>query len=69
MDEKMKKCQFELGIRMSDTVTGFTGIITARCEYLAGSPSYCLESMENNKPVAEWFIENRLRKCDSDGQK
>ena len=66
MDEKMKKCKFELGVKLTDIVTGFAGIATARCEYLTESPRYYLENMENNKLIAEWFDESRLRKCYSD---
>ena len=70
MDEKMKKFKFELGDTLDDTVTGYTGVATARCEYLGvENARYCLENMENGKPVEVWFDENRLRKCDSDGQK
>lgn len=69
MNEKMKKCKVELGTRMTDIVTGFVGIATARCEYLGvENARYCLENMENGKPVEAWFDENRLRKCDPNGR-
>lgn len=36
----MKK--IKLGVRARNIVSGFTGIVTARCEYLNGCVQYCL---------------------------
>lgn len=32
----------KLGLKAKDKITGFEGIITARCEYLTGCNQYCL---------------------------
>lgn len=52
---------FTLGSKARDTVTGFTGTVTARAEYLQGATQVRLERLDNDgKLSAEWFDENRL---------
>ncbi len=51
----------ELGMRARDKITGFTGIITTRAEYITGPRRYCLEnSTKDNKVQTEWFDEQRI---------
>ncbi len=56
---------FELGDHIVDTVTGFTGIVTARCEYLGEETRIQVTSrqIEKGKPPAEiWINEKRAKK-------
>lgn len=54
------KFKYNLSDIVKDNVTGFSGVITARAEYLNGEPLYLLEANVDNKPVMEWFLEGRL---------
>ena len=51
-----------LGAKVQDCVTGFTGIATARAEYLHDSPSVRVEAFcgDGGKPVEQWISESRL---------
>lgn len=51
-----------LGDTVKDTVTGFSGIVTSRCEYTTGVPRCLVEATElsDGKPVERWFDEPRL---------
>jgi hypothetical protein len=49
-----------LGSRVKDTVTGFTGIATARCEYLHSNARVQIEAHTDNKASEAWFEEPRL---------
>ena len=53
----------KLGEKVTDSLTGFVGIATARTEYLWGRPKVCVEpkQLHNCKPVdGQWFDEERL---------
>jgi len=53
----------ELGRKVKDNVTGFSGIITGRVEYLTGCRQYLVmpKALRNNKmPTGEWIDEDRL---------
>ena len=53
----------ELGTRVTDSITGFSGVATARTEYLYGCVSIEVqpEALHEGKPiVAVWFDEQRL---------
>lgn len=54
--------RLDLGQRVKDTVTGFSGVITARCEYLTGCIQYSVtaEKLENGDSRQNWFDEDRL---------
>ena len=45
--------QHELGKVGKDKITGFTGVITSRCEFLTGCNRYCIQPTElrEGKPV------------------
>ena len=51
-----------LGTKVSDCITGFTGIATARAEYLHDSPGVLVESFcgDGGKPTEQWISESRL---------
>lgn len=54
---------YNLGIELQDTVTGFRGIATAKVEYIGGMVSYRLESKCNNKTPesqSDWYRDSRL---------
>lgn len=56
------KFKYNLSDTVKDIVTGFSGIITARAEYLNGESLYLLEATVDDKPVVEWFPEGRLER-------
>lgn len=49
-----------IGRPASDTVTGFNGVITARCEYMTGSVWLEIQTNHAGKVVSEWFDEARV---------
>jgi hypothetical protein len=54
-----------LGDKVKDNITGFWGIVTARCEYLYGCVRVQVTSKkldEKNKEIELWFDEQRLDK-------
>jgi len=60
----MKKIfKFELGKKVKDQITGFTGIITGRAEYLTGCVRYLVtpKADKNNLKDSIWEDEARLK--------
>ena len=57
MDEKIK-----LGSKVRDTITGFSGVATARSGYLHGSPRVLVEGRvtAEGRLNSDWFEESRL---------
>jgi len=53
----------QLGDKVTDSITGFSGVAVVRAEYLDKHVRVCVESTElkDGKPVAEWFDEERLK--------
>lgn len=51
-----------VGDKVRDTVTGFTGTVTARCEYLHGTPSVLIEPEQfvEGQPEQLWVDEQRV---------
>lgn len=52
-----------LGDKVTDSITGFTGVATARTLYLYGCVKVCVEPVElhEGKPVeCQWFDEQRV---------
>lgn len=50
-----------LGKKVRDKVTGFEGTVTARCEYVSGSPQVCLASIDKDgNPQTTWLDEGRV---------
>jgi hypothetical protein len=62
----MKKFKFELGERVKDCVTGFSGVIMARSEFFTGCDQYGIAETKLNKEGKrgdwEYFDETRLIK-------
>jgi len=58
--------KFKMQDRVKDTVSGYEGIITVRCEYLNGCLQYCLSKTELDKDgkvqEGEYFDEGQLEK-------
>lgn len=56
------KIMVELGDRVADTITGFTGIVIAIVKYLNGLEKACVQSetINNGRISTEWFDVSRL---------
>lgn len=54
--------KIELGTEVGDKITGYTGMVTARTEYIGNVYRYAVEPYsEKGKPMqTEWFDEARL---------
>ena len=53
-----------LGDKVKDTITGFEGIVTARCVFINGCIQYCIKPKvdKDGKMIgAEWIDEDRLK--------
>ena len=55
--------ELKLGLTATDSITGFTGVLVAKCEYLTGCTQWSLQPCglkdgEIIKPY--WFDESRL---------
>lgn len=60
---KMENFKIALESKVKDTVTGFTGIVTGRTQYVNSGNSYCLEGHVTDpgqKPPVMWIEEYRL---------
>jgi hypothetical protein len=55
------------GARVKDSVTGFSGIVTGRADYLTGCRQYCVTPKAKGGAVADgrWYDEQRLLVLDS----
>jgi hypothetical protein len=53
-----------LGDTVRDTFTGFTGVVTAWCEYLYSTPSLCISGAKDGIPHDEWLPEIRVKKIE-----
>jgi len=52
-----------LGTTMRDTITGFTGVVTGRAEYISGCAQALLVPKakdDGSLPESHWFDEQRL---------
>ena len=58
----MKDYIFNHGDEVLDTITGFSGIVTGRCDYMTGCNTYGVQPpvSEGKWVRSEWFDENRL---------
>ena len=74
MEKQNKKIQTKivigsiaLGARVTDRVSGFTGVVTAKVSYLYDKDSYrvcCDNKQANAKPVEDWLPIERLKVLD-----
>ena len=55
-----------LGQKVRNTVTGFTGIVTAKCEYLNAPVMLEVTATElhEGRPISEWFYDSVLELAD-----
>jgi len=55
----MKTFEHELGKTAADKITGFSGIITARVEFLTGCNRYCIQPKElhDGKPLESIYFD------------
>ncbi len=67
----MHKSEFELGVRVRDTVTGFTGIVVCWLVYLNGCehygvvPAYDAEKHAGKYPAVEYIDVGQLEEVDA----
>lgn len=59
----------ELGKKAKDKITGFEGILTARCEFLTGCNRYCIQPTElkDGKPIDSIYFDEAQIQIISDG--
>lgn len=55
----------EMGDMVKDRLTGITGRVIARAQYLYGVPTACVEYVSEGKIVEVWFAEGRLAKVEN----
>ena len=48
--------KIELGSKVKDSVTGYIGTVTARCEYLHHGPQILAESIDSTGRPIEWWV-------------
>ena len=56
--------EFELGVKVKDQITGFTGIVISRCEYLNKCIRYGVQAQkltDNGKVIELWLDEQDIR--------
>ncbi len=59
----MENFKIELESKVKDSVTGFTGIVTGRTQYVKAGNTYCVEGHVTDpgtKPPVLWVEEYRL---------
>ncbi len=52
--------KIELGKKVKDSITGFIGTVTARCEYLYSNTQVMIEGKTEGRPVSMWCSEKRV---------
>ena len=59
----------QLGSKVRDRYTGFTGTVTCRAEYIDSKARCAVESdtLQKGKPVEQWFDEARLEEIEGEG--
>jgi hypothetical protein len=67
VDSSDRAAAYPFGSKARDTVTGFTGIVTARTEYLADTPSLRLTAENGQDDLKErWVAEARCEPVTDD---
>lgn len=59
----MKEFKFEFGAKVRDKVTGFEGVVTARCEYMTGCIQYVVVptvDKDGKEGKSTWMDEARM---------
>ena len=59
----MSRFAIEMGSTVTDTITGFRGVVTGRAEYLTGCRQYCVvpPAKDGELKDSAWFDEERLQ--------
>jgi len=61
---KQEEIMFKISMRakVKDSITGFTGVVTARADYLTGCRQYLVtpKAQKNKMGESMWFDEDRL---------
>lgn len=59
----------ELGKIAKDKITGFEGVITARCEFLTGCNRYCIQptTLKDGRPIESIYFDEAQIEVLSDG--
>lgn len=59
----------ELGKKAKDKITGFAGILTARCEFLTGCNRYCIQptKLKDGKPIDSLYFDEEQVRITSNG--
>ena len=58
----------KLGVKVQDRITGFTGVVTGRCEYLTGCHQVLVcppVDTEGKASDSRWFDEQRCKVLDA----
>ena len=58
----MKSFKFKHGISVKDAVTGFSGVITGRADYITGCNQYLVSAKSKGSGIGvlEWYDEDRI---------
>lgn len=58
----------QLGAKAKDKITGFEGLVTAKCSYITGCDQYSIQPKCKDGAFleAKWFDENRLEQLDAE---
>jgi hypothetical protein len=61
--------KIQLGNRVKDIVTGFAGIVTAKCEYLNGCVQFCVQPStdKDGKRPESFYIDHQQLEFVDDG--
>lgn len=63
------KAKFNLKDYVEETITGFTGRITAIAFYLDREPMYLIENIDTtNRPIEYWYGESRLEEITGESE-
>ncbi len=59
----------KLGDKAKDKITGFSGILTARCEFLTGCNRYCIQPQElkDGRPIESIYFDEAQIEIIGDG--
>lgn len=63
--------ELELGLKAKDKISGMTGILTARCEFLTGCNRYCIspQELKDGRPIEGMYFDEAQIEIISDGIK
>ncbi len=56
--------EIKLGDRVKSKVSGFSGTVSAKCEYLYDRTTYQVTSLVNGKVEVEWYAASELEAID-----